>query len=175
MPLVIWQSPEQQVLLSLHTSPVWMQNEEPSLQKPPLHRLEQHWVLSVQGLPAVKQAELSGRHTPPVQLPPQHEAESVQACPSAVHALALQRPPAHSMEQHSVDTTQAPPAVVHKGEGRPSRCCPVVSRALPSGYFPMEVLLLQAAVASTAARNAWRVRCGMGPPWVFQEHLGLQR
>jgi hypothetical protein len=53
VPAPFWQSPEQQVLLSLHTSPVWMQNEAPNLQVPAWHRLEQHCELSVQELPAV--------------------------------------------------------------------------------------------------------------------------
>jgi len=113
VPVVIWQSPEQQVLLSLHTSPVWMQNDAPSLQTPASHRVEQHWLPTVQGLPAVRQAVLSAWHTPPVQLPPQHAAESVHACPSAMHAYALQRPAVQANEQHSVDATQPPPVAVH--------------------------------------------------------------
>jgi hypothetical protein len=113
VPAPFWQSPEQQVLLSLHTSPVWMQNEAPSLQVPASHRLEQHWVLSVQGLPAVWQALPSGWHTPATQLPPQQEAESTQARLSAMHALALQRPAPQASEQHSVDDWQFPPVVVH--------------------------------------------------------------
>jgi hypothetical protein len=79
VPAPFWQSPEQQVSLSLHTSPVWIQKEEPSLQKPAWHSFEQHWVLSVQGLPAVLQAGLSGRHWPLAQLPPQQAAESTHA------------------------------------------------------------------------------------------------
>jgi hypothetical protein len=155
------------VPLSLHTSPVWMQNDDPSLHTPPLHRLEQHWLLSVHGLPAVRQAVLSGWHAPPVQLPPQQEAESAHAWPSAMHALALQRLPAQSMEQHSVDATQPPPVTVHllieaaqvalagsqipEQHSAPVAHCWVNARqegegvtlvasslpALPSGYLPM--------------------------------------
>ena len=113
LPTAFAQSPEQQVLLSLHTSPDWMQNEAPSLQVPASHRLEQHWELAVQGLPAVWHALLSGWQTPALQLPPQQEAESVQAWLSARHALALQRPPVHASEQHSVDDWQLPPVRVH--------------------------------------------------------------
>jgi hypothetical protein len=43
-PALFWQSPEQQVLLSLHTSPVWMQNEAPKIQTPSLQSVEQHWL-----------------------------------------------------------------------------------------------------------------------------------
>jgi hypothetical protein len=101
------------VLLSLHTSPVWMQNEAPSLQVPASHKLEQHWVLSVHGLPAVWQAALSGLHRPALQLPPQQEAESTHAWLSPIHALALQRPAVQESEQHSVDEAQPPPVAVH--------------------------------------------------------------
>jgi len=113
VPVPFWQSPEQQVPLSLHTSPVWMQNEAPSLQVPASHKLEQHCVLSVQGFPAVWQAVLSGWHKLALQFPPQQEAESTQARLSAMHALALQRPAAQASEQHSVDDAQPPPVEVH--------------------------------------------------------------
>jgi hypothetical protein len=113
VPVPFWQSPEQHVLLSLHTSPVWMQNEAPSLHVPASHRLEQHWELSVHGLPAVSQAALSGWHKPALQLPPQQEAESAQAWLSAMHALALQRQAVQASEQHSVDDAQFPPGGVH--------------------------------------------------------------
>lgn len=113
VPAPFWQSPEQHVLLSLHTSPVWMQNEAPSLHIPASHRLEQHWELSVHGLPAVWQAALSGWQRPALQLPPQQEAESTQAWLSAMHALALHRPAVQASEQHSVDDMQFPPVTVH--------------------------------------------------------------
>ena len=112
-PADFWQSPEQQVLESLHTSPVWMQNEAPSLHVPASHRLEQHWEFAVQGLPAVWHALLSGWHRPALQLPPQHEVESTQARLSAMHALALQWPAVHANEQHSVEDWQLPPVAVH--------------------------------------------------------------
>jgi hypothetical protein len=106
-------SPEQQVLLSLHTSPVWTQKEAPSLQTPPWHKVEQHWPLSVHGLPAVRHEVLSGWQTPPLQFPPQHAAEAVQAWLSATQLAALHRPAAHTNEQHSVGDWQPPPGAVH--------------------------------------------------------------
>jgi hypothetical protein len=109
LPAAFWQSPEQQLLLSLHTSPVWMQKDAPSLHTPASHSCEQHCALVLHGLPAVLQVVLSGWQTPPLQLPPQHAAESVQACPSATHAVALQRPAVQWSEQHSVAVAQPPP------------------------------------------------------------------
>jgi hypothetical protein len=90
-----------------------MQNEAPSLQTPPWHRLEQHWLPVVHGLPAVRQAVLSGWQRPPSQLPLQQLEESVQALSSATQALALQKPEVHASEQHSVDDWQGPPVKVH--------------------------------------------------------------
>jgi hypothetical protein len=113
VPVPFLQSPEQQPLLSLQTSPVWMQKDAPSLQMPSWQRVEQHCVLSVHGLPEVRQTVLSGWHTPPVQLPPQHSLELAHAARSARQALALQRPPVQAREQHSVDVVQAPPVSVH--------------------------------------------------------------
>jgi len=100
------------VLLSLHTSPVWMQNDEPSLHTPASHSFEQHCRPSVQGLPAVRHPVLSTWHRPPLQLPLQHAAPSTQVCPSAVQALALHRPAEQLIEQHSVDVTHGPPVAV---------------------------------------------------------------
>jgi len=101
------------VLLSLHTSPVWMQNEAPSLHTPPWHSFEQHWSLPEHGLPAVWHAVVSAWQAPPAQLPLQHAAESVQAWLSAVHVPAPHRPALHAIEQHSVENVQASPVVVH--------------------------------------------------------------
>ena len=112
LPVNFWHSPEQQLSLSLHTSPVWMQNEEPSLHTPPAQSCEQHCVLAVQGLPAVLQEVLSGRHKPTLQLPLQQAAESTQAWPSAVQVPAPQRPPTQASEQHSVAARQGPPVAV---------------------------------------------------------------
>jgi hypothetical protein len=115
LPAVITQSPEQHVSLLLHTSPVWMQNEEPSLQTPASHSCEQQSALAAQGLPAVRQLApgFRGWHMPPAQLPPQHEGESVHACPSAMQLPALQRLPEQMSEQHSVEAAQPPPVAVH--------------------------------------------------------------
>ena len=60
VPVPFLHSPEQHPLLSLQTSPVWMQKEAPNLHTPPWQRVEQHCVPPVQGLPAVRQALLSG-------------------------------------------------------------------------------------------------------------------
>ncbi len=42
VPVPFLHSPEQHVLLSLHTSPVWMQKDAPSLQAPSWQSVEQH-------------------------------------------------------------------------------------------------------------------------------------
>jgi len=114
LPGATTQSPEQHRSLLLHTSPVWIQKEEPSSQIPASHSCEQHSALAVQGLPAVRQLApgFNGWHTPPAQLPPQHEDESVHACPSAMQRPALQRPPEQIIEQHSVEARQPAPVAV---------------------------------------------------------------
>ena len=99
-------------LLSLHTSPFWMQNEEPSLHTPASQSCEQHSAPVAQGLPAVRQATFKGWHRPPTQLPPQHEAESAHAWPSAIQVPALQRPLEQIIEQHSMADAHPPPAAV---------------------------------------------------------------
>ena len=112
-PAATTQSPVQQVEDWLHASPVWMHQEAPSLQVPPLQKREQHSVLAVQGFPAVRQAGLSGWQTPAEQLPLQQPAEALHAWLSATHTES-QVPALQLREQQSVGTAQGPRAGVHR-------------------------------------------------------------
>jgi hypothetical protein len=122
-PAAIEQKPPQQSRLREHTSPGWMQNEEPSTHLPLEHRPEQQPpatppspAVAVQGLPAVRQAVLRGLQVPPVQVPLQQADESVQAALSAVQLEALLQvlvAVLHKRLQQSVFTAHELPGPLH--------------------------------------------------------------
>jgi hypothetical protein len=78
------QTPEQQSVPTLHTSPVCWQNDEgwhvPFVQSPEQHGVVPH------GLPCVLHVVLNVAHLPLVHVPLQHCASVVHAVPSALHA-----------------------------------------------------------------------------------------
>jgi len=104
---------EQQSAPFEQRSPVWMQNEEWSWQRPLEQSAEQHSESFVQELPAVVHEEPSAAHFPPVHCPLQHAPADEQAAPSTTHALAEHVPPTQARLQHSVDVLQLAPAGEH--------------------------------------------------------------
>lgn len=101
---------EQQSAPLEHRSPVWMQKDELSWQRPLEHSFEQHCESDVHVLPAVVHDVPSDAHLPEVQVPLQHSPAEVQACPSTTQAFAEHVPETHDSVQHSVDALQLAPA-----------------------------------------------------------------
>lgn len=107
------QIPPQQSAATAHTSPVWMQNEDPSEQVPFAHNLEQQASLPVQALPAVEHDVFRALHAPCEQLALQHCAGSVQGLPSEAHVLTSQTLLTHDRVQQSVGDEHGSPARAH--------------------------------------------------------------
>jgi hypothetical protein len=101
---------EQQSVPREQRSPVWMQNDELSWQRPLEHSLEQHCESAVHVLPAVVHDVFSAAHLPEVQVPLQHSPAEVHACPSTTQAFAEHVPETQDSVQQSVDAWQLAPA-----------------------------------------------------------------
>jgi hypothetical protein len=109
-PAAMLQTSEQQSDPRAHRSPVWMQKDELSWQRPLEQSLEQHCESAVHVLPAVVQAVLSAAHLPELHLPLQHSPATVHACPSTTQALDEHVPETQESVQQSVDALQLEPA-----------------------------------------------------------------
>jgi hypothetical protein len=92
-------------------SPVWMQYDEPSAQRPFEQRPEQHCVLDVQVLLAVVHPpETIGWQVPPLQLPVQHALPATgHAAPMVRHCRPPHCPETQEPLQQSVLPTHAAP------------------------------------------------------------------
>jgi hypothetical protein len=109
LPAAIVQTPLQQLVDDVHTSPSCRQNEE-ALHCPPEQSPEQHSALEVHVLFSVLQVVLSGVHIPPEHVPLQHAAFELHAWLSEVHAGRLQTPDVHVPEQQSLVCWHAAPS-----------------------------------------------------------------
>jgi len=111
------QPPEQQSSLFAQTSPVWMQKDAPSWQRPLVHRLEQHSPSVAHVFPAVRQVRFRGvhvwlvaSHVPLQQLPfDEHVFVSEMQAWALAHLPAL-----HWRLQQSVAAWQLPPEATHE-------------------------------------------------------------
>jgi hypothetical protein len=113
LPAAIVQVDEQQSKSFEQTSFACTQNDEPSWQRPPVQRLEQHSESAAQVFPAVWQVVVSGAHVPAVQVPLQQLAPEVQAWLSEMHAVAPHLPATQLRLQHSVELPQLAPLGAH--------------------------------------------------------------
>lgn len=115
-------------------SPVWMQYDEPSAQRPFEHKPEQHCVLDVQVLLAVVQPPATiGWHVPPVQLPVQHAFPATgHAAPVVKHCVPPHCPEMQAPLQQSVLPTQAAVAGAQRERDEPQ--VPVVGSQIPEQH-----------------------------------------
>jgi hypothetical protein len=109
-PAAMLQLPPQQSEAIEQTSPVWMQNDDPSEQVPLEQSFEQHSLPSAQVLPAVLHEAFRGAQVPFVHCPPQQSPAAVHAPLSEMHAAPLQVPLVQLRPQHDVAVVQLAPA-----------------------------------------------------------------
>lgn len=116
-------------------SPVWMQYDEPSAQRPFEHKPEQHCVLEVQVLLAVTHPprETIGWQVPPLQLPVQHAFPATgHAAPMVKHWLAPHCPEMQAPLQQSVLPAQAAVAGAQRAGDDPH--VPVAASQIPEQH-----------------------------------------
>jgi hypothetical protein len=109
-PLATLHTSEQQSAPREQRSPVWIQNDELSWQRPLEHSFEQHWESAVHVLPAVAHDVFSAAHLPDVQMPLQHSPADLHAWPSTTHASDEHLPETQDSVQQSVEAAQLAPA-----------------------------------------------------------------